>query len=94
MWTGGNRSGTGLTSAGPEKLLASDPAPVPGWPGTLLFAAGWPDTNGRVTPGWPNLCGKWWFEVKGYERLNTLQLINLSYVVTKFEMSLTKFLIE
>jgi hypothetical protein len=87
-------TGIGLTGAGPEKLLAGDPAPVPGWPGTLLFAVWWPDTNGRVTRGWPNFNGKWWFGVKGYERLNTFQLINHLCVVTKFGMSLTKFLIE
>jgi hypothetical protein len=57
-------------------------------------AAGWPDTNGRVTRGWPNFSRKWWFGIKGYERLNTFQLINHLCVVTKFGMSLAKFLIE
>jgi hypothetical protein len=71
-----------------------DPAPMHRWPGTPLYAAGWPDPYGWVTRGWPNFIGKWWFEVKDYERLNTLQLMNLLCVVTKFEMSLTKFLTE
>jgi hypothetical protein len=85
---------TGLTGAGPVKLLAGDPAPVPGWSGTPLYAARWPDTYGRVTQGWPNFQEKGWFAVKGYERLNTFQLTNQLCVVTKFGMSLTKFLIE
>jgi hypothetical protein len=82
-----------------------DPAPVPGWPGTPLYAAGWPDSYDRVTRSWPdsydrvtrswpNFQGEGLFSVKGYERLNTFQLINHSCVMTKFGMSLTKFLIE
>jgi hypothetical protein len=47
-----------------------------------------------MTRGWPNFQEEGWFGVKGYERLNTFQLINHSCVVTKFGMSLTKFLIE
>jgi hypothetical protein len=71
-----------------------DPARVPGWPGTPLYAAGWPNSYGRVTRSWPNFQGEGWFGVKGYERLNTFQLLNHSCVVTKSGMSLTKFLIE
>jgi hypothetical protein len=70
-----------------------DPAPVPGWPGTPLYATGWPDSYGRVTRSWPNFQGEGWFGIKGSMRLNTFQLINHSCVVTKFGMSLTKFLI-
>jgi hypothetical protein len=71
-----------------------DPTPVPGWPGTPLYVAGWPDPYDRVTRVWPNFQEKGWFGVKGYEGLNTFQLINHLCVVTKFGMSLTKFLIE
>jgi hypothetical protein len=85
---------TGLTGADPVKLLAGDPAPVPGWPGSPLYAAGWPGPYGRVTRGWLNFREKGWFGVKGYERLNTFHLINYLCLVTKFGMSLTKFLIE
>jgi hypothetical protein len=64
--------------------LVGDPARVPGWLGTPLYAAGWPDTSARVTRGCPNPQEEGWFGVKGYERLNTCQLSNHSCVVTKF----------
>jgi hypothetical protein len=85
---------TGLTGAGQWGRWEGDPASFPGWPDTPLYAAGWPDPYGWVTRGWPNFQEKGWFGVKGYERLNTFQLINHLCVVTKFGMSLTKFLIE
>jgi hypothetical protein len=75
-------------------IWVDDLARVPGWPGTPLYAAGWPDFYGRVTRSSSNPQEERWFGVKGYERLNTFQLINHSWVVTKFWMSLTKFLIE
>jgi hypothetical protein len=91
---------TGLTSdmhrsdrCKPRKsTLVGDPAPMTGWPRTPLYAAGWPDSYGRVTRGWSNFSWKWWFGVKGCERLNTFQLINHLCVVTKFGMNLTKVL--
>jgi hypothetical protein len=75
-------------------IWVGGPARVPEWPGTPLYAAGWPDFYGRVTRNWSNPQEERWFGVKGYERLNTFQLINHSCVVTKFWMRLTKFLIE
>jgi hypothetical protein len=45
-------------------------------------------------PGLTKLSRRRVIGVKGYERLNSIQLTNCSCVVTKFGMSLTKFLIE
>jgi hypothetical protein len=75
-------------------IWVGDPARVPGWPGTPLYAAGWPGTSARVTRGCPNHQEEGWFGIEGYERLNTIQLTNLSCVVTKYGMSLTEFLTE
>jgi hypothetical protein len=91
VWFGGHRSDWCRRS---KCIWVGDPARVPVWPGTPLYAAGWPDFYGRVTQNWSNPQEERWFGVKGYERLNTFQLINHSCVVTKFWMSLTKFLIE
>jgi hypothetical protein len=85
---------TGLTGADPSEAVSGWPGTCARVTGTLLYAAGWPDPYGRVTRGWPNFQEKGWFGVKGYEGLNTFQLINHLYVVTKLVMSLTKILIE
>jgi hypothetical protein len=69
-------------------IWVGDSALVPGWPGMPLHAARWLDSYDRVTRGCPNPQEKGWFGVKGYERLNTFQLIDYSCVVTKFGMSL------
>jgi hypothetical protein len=96
--TGGHRSDRWQAPIWPVSAQwgcwAGDPAPVPGWPGMPLCAVGWPNTYGRVTREWTTFQEKGWFGIKGYERLNTFQLINYLCVVTKFGMSLTKFLIE
>jgi hypothetical protein len=74
---------------------------VGGWPSTCARVTRYASVCCRVTqplwpgePGWPNFQDKGWFGVKGYVRLNIFQLINHLCVVTKFGMSLTKFLIE
>jgi hypothetical protein len=73
------------TGAGPVRHMG-------GWPGTPLYAAGWPDPYGRVTREWTNFQEKGWFGVKYNERFDTFQLTNHLCVMTKFGMRLTKVL--
>jgi hypothetical protein len=75
-------------------IWVGDPARVPGWPSTPLYAAGWPDSHDRVTRGCPKPSRR---RVIWRQRLwetQHISIINHSCVVTKFEMSLAKFLIE